>query len=373
MAVAATAGAAATATAPAFYGQLAKPPWAPAATVFAPVWTGLYMLMAVAAWLVWQKRRERPVALALVLFVLQLAANALWSWLFFAGGLAFGGLLVLMALVLATLAAFWRVRGLAGLLLVPYLAWLGFAGALNWTVWHANPRSCWSSMAARRIWKLVRKAARFAALHLKERIHVPQHPHAVQFRSAGHRTRDTRRFAAIRAQAQWLNVPSRANEAAFEQAVEQVAASARQLIAALVTSAEPRTREVEAERAKAWFLLRWLRAQRGRSASHSLSASRAKSARRTTSASAGAMSSRWDRSSSKLRGSRVKRSSQARISSASTGSATAARLGKASRASRTSCQLGSVRSTHSKAGQSSAWRQRSMRARGSRRASALGW
>lgn len=142
MAVAAAAGAAATATAPAFYGQLAKPPWAPAATVFAPVWTGLYMLMAVAAWLVWQKRRERPVALALVLFVLQLAANALWSWLFFAwhtGGLAFGGLLVLMALVLATLAAFWRVRGLAGLLLVPYLAWLGFAGALNWTVWHANP------------------------------------------------------------------------------------------------------------------------------------------------------------------------------------------------------------------------------------------
>jgi tryptophan-rich sensory protein len=76
------------------------------------------------------------------LFLLQLAANALWTWLFFAwrrGALAFGEILVLWALILGTVVAFRRVRPVAGALLLPYLAWVTFAAALTCAVWRANP------------------------------------------------------------------------------------------------------------------------------------------------------------------------------------------------------------------------------------------
>ena len=135
-------GAAASVDAASFYAQLARPAWAPPAGVFGPVWTLLYLLMGIAAWLVWRERGARAVRGALALFVVQLAVNALWSWLFFAwrqGGLAFVEVVVLLALVAATLAAFWRVRPLAGALLVPYLLWVSFATALTWSVWQANP------------------------------------------------------------------------------------------------------------------------------------------------------------------------------------------------------------------------------------------
>jgi tryptophan-rich sensory protein len=135
-------GAIASTDAPAFYAQLQRPAWAPPASVFGPVWSTLYVLMGVAAWLVWREPPQAGRARALVLFTLQLAINALWSWLFFAwhrGGLAFADVLLLLALILATVVAFWRVRRLAALLLLPYLAWVGFASALTWTVWRANP------------------------------------------------------------------------------------------------------------------------------------------------------------------------------------------------------------------------------------------
>src|SRR5512140_2375897 len=134
-------GAAASIQAATFYAQLARPSWAPPGGVFAPVWTLLYTLMAVAAWLVWREGGKRT-RIPLALFVIQLAANALWSWLFFGwhrGALAFAEVLVLLLLIAATLAAFWRVRALAGILLVPYLAWVAFASALTWSVWLANP------------------------------------------------------------------------------------------------------------------------------------------------------------------------------------------------------------------------------------------
>lgn len=140
--VAAALGAVASIDAPTFYAQLAKPGWAPPASVFGPVWSLLYGLMAVAAWLVWREpasERRKP---ALGLFVAQLIANALWSWLFFGwhkGALAFGDVLLLLVLVIATAAAFWRIRSAAGALLLPYAAWVGFASALTWTVWRANP------------------------------------------------------------------------------------------------------------------------------------------------------------------------------------------------------------------------------------------
>ena len=137
---AAAVGAIASIDAASFYAQLNKPSWAPPAGVFGPVWSMLYALMGIAAWLVW--RSPGPKRLALWLFGAQLAANALWSWLFFAwhrGALAAVEVLFLLALIAATMAAFWRISRLAALLLLPYLLWVGFASALTWTVWRSNP------------------------------------------------------------------------------------------------------------------------------------------------------------------------------------------------------------------------------------------
>ncbi len=133
-------GAVASIDAASFYAQLSKPSWAPPAWVFGPVWSMLYALMGVAAWLVWRSSGSKGVALGL--FGAQLAANALWSWLFFAwhrGALATVEVLVLLALIVATVVAFWRTSRLAALLLVPYLLWVGFASVLTWAVWRSNP------------------------------------------------------------------------------------------------------------------------------------------------------------------------------------------------------------------------------------------
>lgn len=140
--VAAAVGAWASATAPSFYAELSQPEWAPPAWLFAPVWTTLYALMAIAAWIVWRTHGFAAARGALVLFVVQLAFNALWSWLFFTwrrGALAFVEVLILWLLVAATLIAFWRLSKLAGALLVPYLAWVGFAAVLTFAIWQRNP------------------------------------------------------------------------------------------------------------------------------------------------------------------------------------------------------------------------------------------
>jgi translocator protein len=126
-----------------FYATLDQPAWAPPAAVFGPVWTLLYVLMAISAWLVWRERGFARARGALGLFVVQLAANALWSWLFFAwhrGAWAFADILLLLALIAATLVAFARIRKAAALLLAPYLLWVSFATALNWSVWQLNPQ-----------------------------------------------------------------------------------------------------------------------------------------------------------------------------------------------------------------------------------------
>lgn len=139
---AAAVGARAAVDAAAFYQALVRPAWAPPGWLFGPVWSGLYALMGLAAWLVWRERGLGAAGGALPLFVAQLAANALWSWLFFAwrlGAWAFAELLVLWLLILATATAFWRVRPLAGALLLPYLGWVGFAALLTFAVWRLNP------------------------------------------------------------------------------------------------------------------------------------------------------------------------------------------------------------------------------------------
>lgn len=124
-----------------WYAGLAKPAWNPPGWVFGPVWTVLYGLMAVAAWRVWRRGGWAEQKIALGLFVAQWALNALWTPLFFGlhrPGWALAEILVLLATILATMRAFWRVDRPAGLLLLPYAAWVSFATVLNWTIWRLN-------------------------------------------------------------------------------------------------------------------------------------------------------------------------------------------------------------------------------------------
>lgn len=141
-ALAAGIGGLASIDAAAFYAQLDRPSWSPPGWLFGPVWTALYAMMGVAAWLVWREggfARSRSV---LTLFIIQLAVNALWSWLFFEwrkGLLAFIDTALLWCLIVATILAFRRIKPLAALLLVPYLGWVTFATALTHAIWRANP------------------------------------------------------------------------------------------------------------------------------------------------------------------------------------------------------------------------------------------
>jgi benzodiazapine receptor len=125
-----------------FYLGLARPAWAPPAWLFAPVWTVLYCLMGVSAWLVWRERRLEDGPLPYVLFFAQLLLNALWTWIFFAwqeGRWAFIEILCLVVLISATLITFSNIKPLAGWLLAPYLAWVCFASALTLSLWQLNP------------------------------------------------------------------------------------------------------------------------------------------------------------------------------------------------------------------------------------------
>jgi len=128
-------GLAAGRAAPGYYETLDRPSWSPPAGVFGPVWSVLYVSMATAAWLVAREGLERDdVRLALGLFGTQLVLNAAWTPIFFGAqrpGLAAADIIALLVVLAATVAAFWRVRPAAGALMVPYLAWVAFATALN--------------------------------------------------------------------------------------------------------------------------------------------------------------------------------------------------------------------------------------------------
>ncbi|MEI6083063.1 MAG: TspO/MBR family protein [Verrucomicrobiota bacterium] len=121
-----------------WYPTLVKPAWNPPAWIFGPVWTVLYLAMAVAAWLVWCRVGWGG---ALVWFVVQLALNATWSPVFFGMhriGLALVNIVLLWAAIAGTMVAFWKVAPVAGWLFVPYLAWVSFATVLNYTLWRLN-------------------------------------------------------------------------------------------------------------------------------------------------------------------------------------------------------------------------------------------
>jgi translocator protein len=124
----------------AWYDGLAKPSWNPPSWVFGPVWTALYIMMGVAAWLI-HDRYGSAARGALALFGAQLLLNAAWSAIFFglrSPGLAFAEIIALWLLIVATTVEFWRRRAAAGMLLLPYLAWVTFAAALNFAIWRLN-------------------------------------------------------------------------------------------------------------------------------------------------------------------------------------------------------------------------------------------
>jgi tryptophan-rich sensory protein len=124
-----------------WYAQLRKPTWNPPNWLFGPVWTTLYLMMALAAWLVWRRGGFAAQRMPLVIFSIQLGLNALWSPLFFGlknPGLAFAEIVLLWFAILDTLVVFWRVQVAAALLLVPYLLWVTFAAGLNFTLWQLN-------------------------------------------------------------------------------------------------------------------------------------------------------------------------------------------------------------------------------------------
>lgn len=124
-----------------WYKTLQKPTWNPPSYIFGPVWTVLYICMGVSLWCVWIRRGQTPIQGALVLFGIQLLANALWSFLFF--GMknplwAFWDILVLWVAIAATMVVFWKISKTAGWLFLPYFLWVSFATFLNYTIWRMN-------------------------------------------------------------------------------------------------------------------------------------------------------------------------------------------------------------------------------------------
>jgi translocator protein len=127
---------------PGWYVHLHHPALSPPSWVFSPVWTVLYLMMALAMWLVWlQEGDSRAGRAAASAYMGQLALNGLWPVVFFGGQSLAGGLVVIALLwvaIVATLVVFWRQRPVAGVLLIPYLAWVTFASVLNWQLWMLN-------------------------------------------------------------------------------------------------------------------------------------------------------------------------------------------------------------------------------------------
>ena len=127
---------------PTWYATLSKPSWNPPSWVFGPVWTTLYVLMAVAAWMIWMRAEQPGAGRALGWFGIQLVLNALWSFVFFGmerPGAAFVEIVALWLAIILTIAAFRAISPIAAALLLPYLAWVTFASVLNATLWRLNP------------------------------------------------------------------------------------------------------------------------------------------------------------------------------------------------------------------------------------------
>ena len=127
---------------PRWYRTLTKPSFNPPGWIFAPVWTTLYLLMAIAAWLTFNAAASPTRTLGLVLFFVQLALNLAWSWIFFRKH-AIGSAVVEVALLWCSIGAttmlFSQVSSTAAWLMAPYWGWVTFASILNATIWRLNP------------------------------------------------------------------------------------------------------------------------------------------------------------------------------------------------------------------------------------------
>jgi tryptophan-rich sensory protein len=125
-----------------WYERLAKPSWRPPNRLFAPVWTILYLMIAVSGWLVWREAGFAGAALPLAVYGLQLVLNAAWTPIFFGlhrPDLAFLNIVLVWLSIVATMLLFYPINAVAALLLLPYLAWVAFAAALNFAIWRLNP------------------------------------------------------------------------------------------------------------------------------------------------------------------------------------------------------------------------------------------
>ncbi len=124
-----------------WYERLRKPSWRPPNRLFAPVWTILYLMIAVAGWLIWREARFAGASLPLALYALQLVLNGSWSPLVFGLhrlDLGFVDIVLVWVSIVATIVLFYPIHVGAALLLVPYLAWVTFAAVLNFAVWRLN-------------------------------------------------------------------------------------------------------------------------------------------------------------------------------------------------------------------------------------------
>lgn len=139
--VAAAGGAATASSVGSWYAGLVKPSFNPPDWVFGPVWTALYLMIAVAGWRVWRRRDQPGARAALTAWGVQLALNLGWSFVFFGArliGAALVEIVVLLAAIVVTAVLSWRIDRVAGGLLVPYIAWVGFATLLNAALWRLN-------------------------------------------------------------------------------------------------------------------------------------------------------------------------------------------------------------------------------------------
>jgi benzodiazapine receptor len=124
-----------------WYTALSKPSWNPPNWLFGPVWSVLYILMAISVWLVWREEGLLGAIVPLSIFLLQLVLNAAWSWLFFGLhelGIAFVEIVTLWVAIVVNITLFWRLKPISGILLIPYLLWVTFASVLNYTLWRLN-------------------------------------------------------------------------------------------------------------------------------------------------------------------------------------------------------------------------------------------
>ncbi len=124
-----------------WYENLAKPPWNPPNWLFPPAWTLLFIMIAIAGWLVWRRAGFAGAGLALAVYGVQLLLNAGWSALFFGlrrPDLAMAEVVLLWLSILATILLFAPIHATAAWLMAPYLAWVTFAAVLNYSIWQRN-------------------------------------------------------------------------------------------------------------------------------------------------------------------------------------------------------------------------------------------